>query len=257
MGDALVRTTAVAEASPRFAILGTSTYTDTEVGVRAKTSGASDDKYAFAIGRWTDSSNYAFAKLHLSAGTDTIYLGVRVAGVETILGEAPITIAPDTYYGVRLIAFASGLVMAAALGDAGATLAEASGTHAALATGGALASGKAGFADQSTGTAAATRTYDSFYAATPAPEPIVIYPGRSLELSTQAEMRESSDGTSWGRVPSYNGSHFKLSAAGAAGRVTRIVVAARRFDSETAEDAGVTDRTAVQVSYRAKFLVPR
>ena len=89
------------------------------------------------------------------------------------------------------------------------------------------ASGKAGIGDNSDGNIG-VRTYDDIYVLTPAGEPIVLYAGRQLDIRSDSTERQSSDGTQWGRLPSYRGSRFFVGPAGSEDRTTRTVVLAHR-----------------------------
>lgn len=256
MADAVGRSTAVNEGTPRFAILGSTSYTDVEVSIKVATNNAAaEDKFAYAIARWTDANNHVMAKLTLSNATDTLYIINRVASVETVLNQCSILIPPNEFHQIRLVVLASGRVIATVLNDAGAIVAETEASSSVLATGGTLATGKPGFADRSTGTTAAVRTYDSFYAATPAAEPIACYSGQSIEFRHDDPLREDSSGTYWGPPPSYRGGRFLLPPAGDENRTSRVFVKARRNDVATAADDQIADSTKVELFYTPRWSV--
>ena len=245
---AVTRTTTVAEATPRFAILGATSYAATEAGVDVSIDTAVEDKYAYVIVRWVDANNYAFLKLHLSAASDTMWLGVVVAGVETLIGTAETRIDAGAFYSMRVVAFASGNIFGALLGSTGGTLHSLGARHSSLVTGAALDDGKPGFADQSNGTQAATRTYDRFYAATPPAEPIALHSGQSLEVRHDTTLRKDSTGTYAGAPPEYVGARFTIPNAGEPGRKARFAITAtwRRRPTTTSRTARRSPCTARQ-----------
>jgi hypothetical protein len=102
----------------------------------------------------------------------TASTGVRLWSLTKVVAGTPTTIALGAFGSIlpilpaslRLIVYASGSVIAQAIDAAGAVLTEQI-TDAALATGGALASGKAGIADKGADTN--IRTYDNVAVSTP------------------------------------------------------------------------------------------
>ena len=129
--------------------------------------------------------------------------------------------------------------------------------HPALATGGALASGKVGFADLGRAIpagAAPVRYYDNVYVATPTPEPIAVYPGRSIIIGSASTKRYDSTGVYLGNPPSYVGSRFSLAPAGGVSRKNRVAIMARRNDIETTADDYIADSITAQVSYTPLYL---
>lgn len=252
---AVSRSTAAVEATPRFAILGSTIYAATEAAVDVSIDTPRDDKYAFVIVRWVDASNFAYLKLHLSSASDTLWLGVRIAGVETILDSVDSTVSGGTSYTLRVVALASGRLFGSLLTSSGGLTHSLSAQHSALLTGGALDDGKPGFADQSTGTLAAVRTYDRFYAATPPEEPIALYSGRNMEFRYDTTQRQDATGTYAGPPPEYVGSRFFIPPAGGPGREARIAVVARRNDISTGADDFIADSTTVAAYGTSRFLV--
>lgn len=246
----ITRSTAVAESGPRFATVG-SALTDTEVAVYASCDALTADKDAFAIARYVDTLNYAFARLHWD-GTQTVYLGVVVAGVVTVIDSEPFSPSAGAFYGLRFLAYDSGVVIASFLNADGVVVEELRGQHAALATGGALASGKAGFADQSTGTGVATRTYKDFYARVPARD-AVAFAGRSVQIGTDGNVRENAAGAAYGPVSIETGDLLRLPPSGVEGRTAEVLIVPSRGDFDQLPDSGVDDVSA-QAWYRPSFL---
>lgn len=84
-----------------------------------------------------------------------------------------------------------------------------SGRDSALATGGALETGKVGLYDVGPASAGITRTYDNFRAWVPKID-AAVFAGRRLEISSGDTLRQDAAGTVWARAAAYNGSYFKL-----------------------------------------------
>lgn len=252
---AVYRSTAAVEAVPgRAAILGAN-MTAQEVGVTVATTAPAPDKFAYVYARWVDVNNHLRALLHLDSTSDTISVILRIAGVDTVLqtSASPI-IQPNALYRIRLIVFVSGRFIASFFGPGGDLHGQLEDRHTALATGGALASGKGGFGDVSIGFAPATRTYDQFYISTPPAEPVTINSGRTLELRHDGAKRLDAGGTYWGNL-TYRGSPVFIPVAGTRGRKTRIAVIARRNDIVTASDDAITDSTIVELRYTPRYLI--
>ena len=268
--ETITRATA-SDASGRFAILGTATPTDVEVETFYrfhKLMTVAGEMRMGVIARWTDSSNYVRATLirDYTAGVHGRTLEVRqiVAGVETVIASAAVAssaASTQVWQVIRLIAFSSGRVIAEILNSSKtATLAIAEGTSTALGPGGALASGKSGVYDAHTSaTGSLSRYYDDPGIATPAPEHVVMYASRQLDIRSDSTIRESSAGGTWGRPPSYRGSRFKVGPAGSENRTTRVVVLAHRNNL----DAGgvwepLTDQLTIDATFRPRCsVVPR
>jgi len=242
------------DASPRFAILGATNYTDTEVALTAASA------KCYLIVRWTDSSNYAYLEVGNSALLADTYVAVYtvVAGVTTLRAYTPGgTPAPPTERRLRVTAYASGRVIGTLMDSTGVAMLTVDTSSSALATGGALATGKPGFADYHPAATALTRYYDSFSVSTPAAEPIAVYSGQSLEIRHDGQaLREDSSGTYYGSVPSYRGARFVVPPAGSANRTTRISVKARRNEVDTSADDQIADATTVQVAVTPRYLTP-
>jgi len=264
LGEVIARST-VSDASGRFAILGTGTFTDAQVetllwnSLPPGVSGASLEHGVIA--RWTDSSNYLRGVVKRTAGTPptsgtlvrTLEITQVVAGVTTILGSVsfPQTYGSQTLYGVRLIAFASGRAILQLLDATRAnTLVSVEATGTALATGGAIASGKAGLYDLNTSSTSIVRYYDDVEVSTPAAESVVIWPGRTLEVSGEDVIRQDSTGVYTGRPPSYRGSRFRAPVG-----TSRVVVHAAYEDLEIEASSTTSVPITVQVSYEKRGLV--
>jgi hypothetical protein len=248
------RTTA-SDASRRFAILGSTNYTDTQTEVFAQLQypAAIAGVSAGVIARWVDSSNYVYA----SFSTAGFRIEQVVAGVTTNLRSVSGWFSPNVWWGIRLTAYASGALIAELRYGTGATQPTVviRAYSSAVATGGALATGKPGFFDQNTNTTAANRVYDFFSTAAPSAEPIVINSTRALEVRSDGTLRADSSNTYWGPAPAYRGSRFMVPPAGDENRTSRVLVKAHRTDLEAADSTNVTDNLTVQVNYTPRYLV--
>jgi hypothetical protein len=240
----------VSEAGPRYAILGATNYTDQEVGVTVEVTAGLPDPWLIA--RYVNATNFLAAELRY--GNPAWRVFAYVGGSTEVLDEIPLTAAYTTRK-MRVVVFASGRLTATLLDPAGATIAEIQAYHTSLATGGAIASGKPGFADQNGFSAPSTRYYDDFYPATPPAEQFVIHSGRTVEIRHDSAERQSSDGTTWATLQP-RGGRVLIPCAGDEGRVTRLWTKARRQDIDTLADTGITDSTTVSVVVRPRYRMP-
>lgn len=253
------RSTTASESGPRFAILGSTSRTDSEVSINVHFSGAgSGEKWAYAIARYVDSSNYAYTRiLRLNTTLVFLELGKQIAGSPTTFGDAGFTLPLGAYTQLRLVVYATGHLLAWALDANGNILASLEATDADLATGGTLATGKAGFADLSSGAESISRYYDNFYAGTPIAEPLVVNAGKSLEVRSDSNLRQSADGASYPDIPS-RGSRLFIPPAGDADRIARIAVRATREDVITSASQNNSDSLTIAVHCTPRYLaVPR
>ena len=256
LGGEQVKRTTVSDSTFRFAVLGTTNYTNVEAGVSVYSTRNDVGASAAAIARWTDSSNYLRGSID---NWGQLRLAMLVGGVTWILTEVPIAVNAFAWYQLRLVAFAGGFAVLSLLNESGITLAEVSAWDSVLATGGTLATGKPGFAD-SNAAIANTRYYDNFYVATPAGEGIVCYSTQTIEFRHDDVLREDSTGTYYGPPPEYVGARFTIPPAGGPTRKARVAVIARRNDVENAPDDALTsnattDSTTVAVWKTERGLV--
>ncbi len=261
-GEGVQRATSGDTGSGRFAVLGSTTYTDTEVGGIISFSGGTSLSAAqlAVVARYVDSSNWLEARLNpkdLPGRVFAIY--ETIAGTTSALASVQLNgLVPGAWYAIRIVVFASGSMIATLKDAAGNTLAQLTATSSNAATGGTLASGKVGLRDHSGASAASTRQYDNFYASIPPAEPITCYSGRTIEFRHDDPLRQDSTGTYYGAPPSYRGSRFLLPPAGDENRTSRVVVKARRNDVDTQSDGNVADSTKVELFFTPRFLaIPR
>jgi hypothetical protein len=256
--DGIQRATA-SDADYRYAILGTATPSDTEVGtdIYMGTFSPTIDTHQGLVARWTDSSNYLRLRLERHSPSGTLYLEQVVTGAVTVLASVGNVAYVNTWGSLRLVAFASGRCLGWLLYGDGSTLRQVDVLASAMATGGALATGKVGIIDRNTGSVSQARNYDNFYAATPTTEQVVVNSGRSLEVRSNSNLRQSSDGTTYGDIVA-RGSRLFIPQAGDGGRTSRIAVRATREDIVTSASRNDADSVTLSVFYKPRYLaVPR
>jgi hypothetical protein len=251
--ESLSRTVSVSETTGRFAILGATGYTDSQIDARARF--VLNNTEQALILRWVDSSN--FLRLKVNSATAVVTLEQVVAGTPITLAT-PATGTLGTFtqltFRFRLIAYASGLAIVTVTSDDGLTsYGSAQAVSTALATGGVLATGKPGIGSRSTSAVSSNHHWDDIAVTTPATEPMVIYSGRNMQVRYDDTLRQDSTATYYGRTPSYKGSRFLVPVG-----TSRVLVKARRNDVEAALDDQVTDALQVQVGWTPRGLaVPR
>ena len=260
--EGLLRTTSVVETTGRFAILGSTSYTDVQVEARMQSSINAQSEQAL-VARWVDASNHL---RFVIPGGDVSDPWARVeqvvGGVVTTLDQVE-WVYPDGLPGytllVRLIAFSTGRIIAQIYGGAGEIIpttlvSQLNASTSVLATGGTLQTGKPGLWDHAYSTSGPSgRLVTDFAVSVPALEQIAIYSGRNLQISSTDTVRQDSTGTYVGRPQSYRGSRA-LAPVG----TSRVLVKARRNDVEADLDDNVTDRTMIQIVWTPRGLaVPR
>jgi hypothetical protein len=254
--EGVSRSTTTDAGAFRFGILGSTVLTDQTVSADVEFTGTIVNAIKqCVIARWTDASNYVRGEVQMNpGGTMTGSIIKRVAGVETTLATlSGIPSGAATVLNVALTVYASGHCSLRGYVPAfGYSITLDGGIDSALATGGALASGKGGIADMGS-VDVLIRYYDNVVFAIAPEEPIVIYSSQSIEVRHDGVEREDAAGVYPGPPPSYRGSRFLLPVG-----TSRVMVKARRNDNEVAADTQVTDATQVQVLYTPRGLtVPR
>jgi hypothetical protein len=255
---AVVRQTGGPEFVGRYAVLGPA-LTDTEVGTKMwvqNPAGLANTNNQGVAARYVDTQNVLRA--FFNQNTQTLSVNRLLANSGSAVSvSVPVVVPANWFPAIRLVVYASGRVIATLTDPGGAVIGIVdvpAGTWPELATGGALASGKAGLYDQGV-TSSHGRYYGKFYAAIPSPEPVVVNSGQSIEFRANADaLRRDASGTYGGRAPAYRGGRVLIPAAGAPGRTSRVVVAARRNDTDAGVDGGVTDNTQVVVQYTPRYL---
>jgi hypothetical protein len=254
--ESIIRSTSAVETTGRFAILGATSYTDVQIDARARigtnSAGTSNFRQAL-VARWTDASNHLRLMVPGPSGGNT-RIETVIAGAVVSLASSSWTRAQSTSYRLRMVAFASGRVIAQVMSDSGAVLVQLDGNSSALATGGTLQTGKPGLMDMTIAAVGALgRRFTAFAVSTPTAEPIAIYSGKNMQVRYDDVLRQDSAGTYSGRPQSYRGGRFLVPVG-----TSRVLVKARRNDIETVTDANFTDATQIQVGWTPRGLaVPR
>lgn len=235
------RSTAVAEATPRYAILGSTNYQNVTVQMTFYQGQPGKTRL---IARWTDSNNYVALDIDGSVGHISMKLIKRVAGVETDITAATSLAVSDT----QVPAFAALSVnvlggISAEIGtDTGGDASLSGFSDPSLAVGGALATGLIGFSDRCGG-ASPPRIYDSFTVYSSVSD-AAVFANQSLEVRHDGVRRESPDGTVWVEPSSYVGDYLRVPPSGPEARTLRTIVKLTRGPVTTGSDSGTDDLSA-------------
>jgi hypothetical protein len=217
---------------------------DTASGVAQNNSGTSRH---YVQARWVDENNFFAAALVFDGFSGWHVMVVkRVASVNTYILNDPSsnpTYAPsadDVWRTLRVQIDAAGRwsVWAGLQGAPPDPI--ISGVDSALATGGALASGRPGFRDERGTSFTRTRYYDNFLAFVPAVD-AAVYANQSLELRHDRATRENSGGTFSTSISKVDGNYLRIPPAGPESRTARLVVKGFRHDPYTSQDGGIDD----------------
>ena len=230
-GGERISRTAVSSTSGRFAILGSTNYTNVDVGVGIVTDYEGPNPGSSAqmgvIARWTDASNHLRAVAYESRGSfaGRIVLEIHeiLAGTKTVIATlnytyfaSIVTSSTSDVYRVELTVNTGGQAVAT-LFLSGTAVATTSTTRASLATGGTLATGKPGIFDFfPLASPAAVRAYDNFLVAT-IPADAGVFAGQSIEIRSDRVLREDSGGTLWAKPGSYVGDYLRVPPSAARG----------------------------------------
>jgi hypothetical protein len=214
----------------RVAIAGSTNHAAAIVQADLRVSGISTEAPALGlIHRRTDADNQVRVDWYPNDGLANTLLQMQrwVGGAEADLAptiELPPAVA-DTPYTLRLLVDAAGrwFVWHFRRGSApGAPV--ALGQDDVLATGGTLASGKAGIRDVMVYPApATTRSFDNFFVAPTVPD-AAIFAGQTLEWTHNQVRREPQGGGNLQRVSRFRGKYLTLPPAGPEGRDSRIII---------------------------------
>jgi hypothetical protein len=212
--ECIARATAVVETTGRFAILGSTSYTNVMVSVLVYYQAAVNGDWEQAIvARWVDSSNYLRLIMPMATGgvAAAPKLEQVVAGTPTTLAVGIRALPVNTTYQLVLMAYATGGVTGLIVDTNGLVLQVLTASSSAIATGGALATGKPGIRDRSTSVVGpASRPYTSFSVGTPPDEKVAIYSGRTMQFRYDTTIRDDSTGTYTGRPWIYEGSRVTI-----------------------------------------------
>lgn len=240
------------ENSGRFARVGN--LTATGVSVQAKIlPAAATTRYVGLFARLSG-SDYLLARLvrtsSLVGAYNQLQLLKRVSSTNTTLGTYGSGLSDIIFAGspvtVQLQVDTAG--NAVVLLDGRAVI---SVNDSALATGGGLASGGFGIYHANTSTASTTEYFDDFLASSLTTATLVnpvVHSSRKVDLSHEAALSDSSDGTVKNPTPIIEGNYLTLPPATRNSDKSRIVVRARRNDVDAGfADTGLTDQVTATV----------
>jgi hypothetical protein len=207
--------------------------------------------------RYSSLDNYLLARLERDTGlfaANKVTLLRKVSGAFTTLGSAGNAFVPVFSSGWNTLALqvdTSGNVVVTLNGQAVITV-----TDSVLATAGALASGGFGVYHANTSTANANDAFDDFQVtglnAATLVNP-VVFSSRTVDLTHQAAVSASSDGTKMNRTPIVEGNYLKLPPSTRNLDKHRIVVRARRNDVDAGfADTGLDDDLTATVKATPK-----
>lgn len=254
----------------RFAIAGSSTFTDVRAHIEASgfgdfstgTATSQDREIHGLVLRYVDSSNWLMVTQGITntAGFGGFRVVKNIAGTKTVIATGstgtPSALTGGLSVSIEASIGANGTFTATVTGSnspSGAFTYTATGQDAALATGGTLATGKVGFYSDRQDSGADTYRFDNFIVSAIPAIPPVIYSGRSMHIRHDDVFRQDSTGALTGRPDSYRGSRFLLPVG-----TSRVFVKARRNDVESAADDNVTDSTTIQIVWTPRGIaVPR
>ena len=272
--------TAVSDADAntgRYAVSGVSAFAAQVVQVdhkRGTVAGPSAEILTSGVlARYTDTSNYLLAAVEVTntASAEATYMVVkkRVTGTVTELARVPLDGETrsttsgqrwwtSTFHTLTAMVDAAGRYWVWWGTTGGPLTLIVTGQDSALATGGALASGKPGVYDAKQGSAAVTRNYDNFLSYAPTAD-AVIFSGQSGEFRSYGDdpyLREDSTGNYWGRpTADIRGGRLWLPCAGVEDRTTRVAVIAARNDLDTHAWENISDSKTLAISYRPRWVV--
>jgi hypothetical protein len=247
------------DASARLGVLGPALI-NTRVGIATLSTSPDTETLEFgvklgAILRWVDSSNYAVALAERAqfAGATFWSLQMRVAGVLTVFGIAETAALPESLaIAITAEATADG-ALSATFKAAGKSI-SLSGSSAALATGGALASGKCGVYDFCAAPVS-TRLIESVSVQSLPAVPYCIQPSQSMQVRSDSAITTDPTGAVYGPVQQYRGSHFFPPQDGSANRTSRVIVKADRNDLNESDQQTIGDSFTVTPAYTPRYLV--
>lgn len=199
--------------------------------------------------RYSALTDYFSAVIHPADPTNfdyslqvSVYKEASGSG-STLTYDTSMVMQASTYYTVRLLVDAAGrwfVWVFPAGGPPGSPVAD--GFDAALATGGALATGKVGIRDVAATATASTRNFDNFAAWTP-PADAALFASQSLRIDHESCVREDAAGTVWAEPGEYRGRFITIPASNVGGTVRMICKASRSVPGEGA-DSGIDDLQA-------------
>jgi hypothetical protein len=183
-----------------------------------------------------------FLAVYLNVASSTLFVEKRVSSTSTILRAYPLLVfSTNTWYSLRTLVDTSGNVEVyfGPKGMSGA-LPLFNVTDSALATGGAIASGKVGIMDHAKSEGAMTRSFDNFLAWEPAAD-AVTFASQKAQLTTDGMFRHDAGGSSYGPISRVVGDLPRLPAGGLEGRAVELFLKGSRGDLGELPDSDVDD----------------
>jgi hypothetical protein len=258
-GHTLQRTSVSDGNNTKQALLGSTSFAATLLQYDFMLS-ATDPLFAFGSRvRYVDASNFMQIAFYFSDPTYPLLIqatctvaGVTVNPQPSVKLRTPLVL--NRWYTTRLVIDPGGSFTMWLFQTGQQPERVFDGSHPSLATGGALASGKVGLADDNDSAVAITRSFDNFIAAVPLVDE-VVFPGRQMEFRPDGAIRQDGAGA-WGPFTN-RGGNFMVPAAGAEGRPARVAVRGRRNNPEEVAVLNVTDKLQAQVALTPRYLHPK
>jgi hypothetical protein len=247
--------------SGRYAFVGAASYSNIIAGIKCKRSasavGAGEEVRQAALIRAEGEGNWLMGCYDFvntaSPGEDTLRILKRIGGgePEELIPKIaiPASSLGTAWRGVWIEANDQGRICLWAALTENATpelLAVIFDTD--LATGGALAAGKAGFYDAKTGAVANTRQCDNFAAWIPNHD-AVLFGGKVGRLTSDGLSRQSADGNGFGPVQHPDTDLPRIPVSGPEERPVEVALRPSRGDFAQVPDSGI-DTLAVRLAYR-------
>jgi len=248
VGSSKVTRATTSDASARIALAsGTAGMAAGGVNATLTNSALSAGAYQGVILRYVDASNYGFVRIQFLSGTAANQLEIY-----KVIGGSALPIA------LTLIANSSNPVLSVGITQAGAINAyvdgvlQLSASDSVFASGGTLASGKAGLYDYSPSPTACTRTYQNFWVSGIASDQ-ACYASRQFEVRSNQVNRQDSAGALWQPPSVYSGDYLLVPASGRESRTTRMLVKMSRGALLDGIDGG-TDDLAATLNVTPRYL---
>jgi hypothetical protein len=257
-GAGVITRAVTGDTGPRLAFAGTPVLTNMVVQADVKSnSSVVPGGFQGVLARYVDVNNYLAVSILNPGSPIFITVSKVVAGAGSTIAQVQASPGPtiaNKLYSVRAMVDASGhlYVWVWTAGQTPPATPQVVVSDPALATGGVLASGKAGVYDYMQA-GAGTRTYDNFAAWVPTPD-AVLFASRSAELRHDGHYRYDSTGVAPGPITEVVGDLIRVPESGAEARTVEVFIKASRGDLASLPDAGIDDISA-QIKYRPVYLL--
>jgi hypothetical protein len=254
------------EETGRYALAGTGTFTNTAVTVDytstlLATSPVAGQYMGGILARYTDVSNWLWAGIYVDRSPSDVKIKIRKRVAGTVTDVATL----DVFDVFSAHEFTENLTYSMALqvdttGRASfwinSTTPVMTVADSALATGGALASGRVGLYDVNSTASASTRTFDNFVAWVPVVD-MAVPAGQSLAIRSNSALREDPTGSFWQRPSRYIGSYLQVPPAGAEARNCRYMIKPLLHPEDPAGGTWLDDRIddmSARLTYEPGYL---